>query len=187
MTYVTIFQEPKAIGTAGQTLVLSYATGSFGYTGWGTSIPTTYNVLTSNVSTAGTGVSVPCVGMSFAFVSAGKYMIDGCFLVQTATATTGVQFALDTDNGVSIAAIAGLTQLANTGTGTFCHGYGDGRYVGTMSGLPAKDTPYPVMIKGMVIANATEKGNVTLRIKPETGTDIVQLLAGSMLIITKIA
>ena len=187
MTYVTSLKEPASIGTNGQTYVLSYATTSFGYMGWGASIPTSFKSLKTTVATTASGESVPLTSLAFTFTKSGKYMIDGCFLVQTAAATTGIQFTISTSKAVSVASFVGLTQLANTGTGTLCNSDGSAAYVGTTSGLPDKDTPYPMMVKALLVGDGTNAGTAVIRFKPETGTDIVKVLSGSSFVITQIA
>lgn len=185
MAFTTGLIRPREMGTAGQ--LLQVTVDQDGISQLGYTDRQTYDIATADkATTGGSGASI-ATSIVFAYTSTGIYLVDGMFLVQSGVAATGLQFALDTSTAVSIVTVAGVTQLANSGTFNMCYGYGDGAYVGSFSALPDKDTSYPVMVKGLLVADGTHAGTATLRLKCEdTTTDKVTLKEHSSIVIHKI-
>lgn len=186
MTNLGALKNPRDYdGALGDVMVLSTVTassiGQLGYKPY----PMAY-IATADYSTdAATGYSIPITELSFDYVSNATYYLDGILLCQASVATTGLQFALDCSTSITLAALVGVTQLTKAGAGTVFHCYGDGTYVGTMSGVHTAGTTCPAMFSG-ILKTTDKSGTCTLRMKPETGKDICTVKEHSVLTTLKV-
>lgn len=186
MAYSTGMIRPRVNGENGQALAV--VADSDGVSQLGFVYPPVFVHNTNSMPTSnGSEASIACTSMAFAVVSNAHYMIDGVLLIQTALETDGFQMVLSfSGTALSYAGIAGITQLANAGTTNMF--YGDGvNYRNSVSGLPVKDTTYPVLVKGMVVTGKY-KGNIVPRLKVETGggKNIVKIMPFSSLVVKRI-
>lgn len=152
------------------------------------SIPTvrTYVVANDIASSAGNSTaSVAITGLSFAYVSNAKYMLDGCFLVKTSVAACGIKLKLDSSGTVTKIALDYDHQLANTGTRTGGQCIADNTFAGYSSGLPALNTVIPCTVRGLLVTGTGQAGTVTVRMAPEIAGKVT-MMANSMLVVTRV-
>jgi hypothetical protein len=146
---------------------------------------TTKLVLAADVSTGANTTPVSLTGLSFAFVANGKYVFDLYMLIQSAAATTGAGFQVDTSVAVTAVGMTFMHQLANTGTLSGGSSIADDASTGVSSGVPTLNTNVPVMGRGLLIAGANA-GTAQFRYRSET-TAVTTCKANSTIVVTRIA
>ena len=142
-------------------------------------------VLGSDIATGANTTPVNLTGMSFSFAANSKYVIDMYMIQQSAAATTGFGYQIDTSVAVTSVMLTHVNQLANTGTLTGSSSIGDAAATGVSSGLPGAATNVPVMGSGLLVTGANA-GTAQFQVRSET-TAVTTCKSGSIIRIHKVA
>jgi flagellar motility protein MotE (MotC chaperone) len=141
--------------------------------------------LASDQATGANTTPVTLTDMVFTFEANSTYTIDLYGAISSAAATTGCGFQFDTSAAVTSNWFQFFHQLANTGTLSGGHSIADDTSAGVSSGVPALNTAYPVMGRGL-IRTTSNTGTAQLRYRSET-TAVTTCLAGTTMVVRKIA
>lgn len=187
MTKLSALINPREDGILGDALILSATSTSIGFLGYKHAFEIPYVATADYICVSAnksTGISI--TELKFNYEKDSTYLLDGMLLYQTSLATVGTQYALDCSTSVTTATIVGVTPLTAAGAVTGFVGNGDNTYSLPITGCPAVDTTYPIIITGMLITG-DNAGICTLRMKPETATNTkVTLKKYSTLTIRKV-
>ncbi len=121
--------------------------------------------------------------MVFTFEADSKYVFDMYMIQQSAAATTGFGYLVDTSVAVTSVLCGHVNQLANTGTLSGSHSIGDALATGVSSGLPTAATNVYAFGSGLLIST-TNGGTAQFMVRSET-TAATTCKAGSMIRVMK--
>jgi hypothetical protein len=145
--------------------------------GGGGSDPWTYVKLASDFTTNATA-NTNVTGFNFTPTANQTYVIEGFFLVRTATATVGPRPGLAWPTGTTDGAAA---VYASNAANAMQYGAGNpsATFNAASTGVPTTTASWPASLEATVITGASPSGNVQVTLASETAGTNVTMKAGS--------
>jgi hypothetical protein len=145
--------------------------------GQGGSDPWTYVKLAADFTTS-VATSANVTGLAFAPQANQTYVVEGFFLLRTATATVGPRPGVAWPTGTS----DGAAQIEVTNSATaqqYGAGNPSGAFNGASTGVPTTTGSWPGALWATVVTGASPSGNVQITLASETAGTNVTMRAGS--------
>lgn len=145
----------------------------------GGSDPWTYIKLSSDFPTT-SATAVDVTGLSFTPVASSTYVIEGFFLVRTATTTVGPRPGVAWPTGTTDG--AGQLTVASSATAFLtANGNPNAAMLNAVGGLPATNGSYPSTLRVTLVTGVSPSGTFRIQLASETAGTTVTMRAGSWL------